>query len=302
MTTIGNPPPSTSHLPPIDPAPVSPYTAGVTTPPPPPPGDSSTEPPAGMSDLPPPQPGALSGTGSTPMDGLEEEFSADVYAFLALFQQLAQTMKTFAKLEAITELQAQVNALVSAAEDMKAAAEKRFTSALTQAMGQIVSGAVQVGAGSLALLATYQSVAKENASLKAKAEKEQLAGGAKDADEGGVAKIKAEDPKGDKNPQTLDQQSRRYAAAGQFGNIAGTGLGQSTTGSTSLAAARDSRDAELLEAERTEKDAIAAEHEKVYQASMEFASTMQEIISATRQALNSMEQQRNENVRATLRA
>lgn len=284
MSRIGlDPPPARLAPPPPPTLGGKENIGGGETQPTPPPDRDDME--AGLDRLPAPTPDALSGTGGSPLNGLEEEFSADVYAFLALFLQLTQTMKNFSKLESTTELQAQISALISAAEDMKSAAEKRFTSAVAQAIGQIISGTVQVIAGSLALLATYQSVSKENEALG-------LKDGARDADEQALtaAQIKA-----------LEQLSKKLAALGQLGNVAGTGLGQSVTGAAGLAAAQHSRDAELTDAERSEKEALAAQHEKNYQAALEFASVMQEILSATRQTLASMDQQRNESVRATIR-
>ena len=298
---FGPPPSPYSGLPLGDTPPVT----GNASPAPPP--MSVTQPPAssppgteGLEALPQPSPDALPGAGSTPLDGLEEQFSADVYAFLALFQALAQTMKTTAKLEATSELQAQVNALVSAAEDMKKSAHKRFASAMTQAIGQIVAGAVQVVAGSLALMATMKSASKENESIKTKESADALRAGAKDGAEGDFSRAFARDL--DRYSKALEQISKKLAAGGQFGNVAGTGLAQTITGSASLDAARSSRDAELTDAERTQKEAVAAEHEKAYQAALEFASTMQQIITDTQQTLKAMEDKRNEAFSASLRA
>ncbi len=256
----------------------------------PPPGDTGTD---GVDGLPPPSSDALSGAGSTPLEGLEEQFSADVYAFLALLQQLAQTMKTTARLEATSELQAQVNALLSAAEDMKQSAHKRFASAMTQAIGQIVSGAVQVVAGSLALLATIKSASKENESIMYRKEAEAAYGRPGEGHRAWAQDL-------DRTSKSLEQLSKKLTAAGQFGNVAGTGLGQSVTGSTGLEAGRLSRDAELTDAERTEKEAVAAEHEKAYQAALEVVSTMQQFISEAQQTLKAMLDKDHEGFKASM--
>ncbi|WP_052097207.1 type III secretion system translocon subunit SctB [Achromobacter sp. RTa] len=77
----------------------------------------------------------------------EQEVQTDMYAFMMLFQQLAQTMRTSAREVRASELQAQVDTLKGAAEEMRNAAEERMIGAITQGAFQIAGGLVQMGAG-----------------------------------------------------------------------------------------------------------------------------------------------------------
>ncbi len=84
--------------------------------------------------------GALSGLG-------EQELQTDIYAFMMLFQQLAQTMRSSAREVRANELQAQVDTLKGAADEMRKAAQERMIGAMTQGAFQIAGGLAQVGAG-----------------------------------------------------------------------------------------------------------------------------------------------------------
>ena len=86
------------------------------------------------------------------------DVNADIYAFMALFQKMAQDMKATARLDREQALTAQATALQSAADQMKAAAEERLQAAIIQGATQIGGGVMQMGAAGLA--ATKLSNAK----------------------------------------------------------------------------------------------------------------------------------------------
>lgn len=90
------------------------------------------------------------GAGST-LDQLsrlsEQDVQTDIYAFMALFQQLAQTMRTSAREVRQNELQAQVDTLKSAAQEIRNAAQDRMVGAMTSGAFQIAGGMAQVGSG-----------------------------------------------------------------------------------------------------------------------------------------------------------
>lgn len=88
------------------------------------------------------------------LDGAEANVSTDIYAFMALFTQMAQQMRKVAKEQRQTELQNQVSSIHSAADKMVEAAEKRFAAAVVQGSMQIVGGAVSIGSGAATLKAT----------------------------------------------------------------------------------------------------------------------------------------------------
>ncbi|MGY6268544.1 type III secretion system translocon subunit SctB [Achromobacter denitrificans] len=77
----------------------------------------------------------------------EQEVQTDMYAFMMLFQQLAQTMRSSAREVRASELQSQVDTLKAAADEMRQAAQDRMVGAMTQGAFQIAGGLAQVGAG-----------------------------------------------------------------------------------------------------------------------------------------------------------
>lgn len=104
----------------------------------------------GASPLQAPEGQVGAGAGSA-LDALsrlsEQEVQTDIYAFMMLFQQLAQTMRSSAREVRATELQAQVDTLKGAADEMRKAAQDRMVGAMTQGAFQIAGGLAQVRAG-----------------------------------------------------------------------------------------------------------------------------------------------------------
>ena len=99
----------------------------------------------------------------------QTQVTADIYDFMQVFQQVAQQMRSSARVQRTSEMQAQVTSLQGAAQEMRAAAAERFKAALTQAITQIVSGAVQVGMAGFSAFKSAQGMraeAKANAELK----------------------------------------------------------------------------------------------------------------------------------------
>ena len=95
------------------------------------------------------------------LDGAEANVSTDVYAFMALFTQMAQQMRKVAKEQRQTELQNQVSSINSAADKMVEAAEKRFAAAMVQGYMQIASGAISVGSGVVSIGASGTAKASD---------------------------------------------------------------------------------------------------------------------------------------------
>ena len=85
-----------------------------------------------------------------------DQVSVDIYAFLALFQQMAQSMRDSSRLSRATLLQAEVTALQSAADRMQEAAALRFAGAVTQSALQLAGGLVQVGAAAVSMGKTIE--------------------------------------------------------------------------------------------------------------------------------------------------
>ncbi|HZY20507.1 MAG TPA: hypothetical protein VFE82_18705 [Ramlibacter sp.] len=76
-----------------------------------------------------------------------DQVNADMFAFLALFQKLAQTMRDSARTERAANLQQQVASLQSAADEMRSAAADRLTAGILQGVGSMAAGASQMAGG-----------------------------------------------------------------------------------------------------------------------------------------------------------
>lgn len=72
----------------------------------------------------------------------QQDVLVDAFAFMALFQKMAQTMRESAMQDRSASMERQVSALDNAKDKMLEAARQRFTAA-------VVSGAVQIGCGAL---------------------------------------------------------------------------------------------------------------------------------------------------------
>ena len=93
----------------------------------------------------------------------EAQLSADIYAFMALFQKMSQEMRNTARTQRTTDFQGQIASLEASAETMKEAAVKHLTSAIVQGAFQMVSGAVQ---GAMSASAASKSVQGAKSELK----------------------------------------------------------------------------------------------------------------------------------------
>lgn len=102
----------------------------------------------------------------------ETQVSADIFAFMALFQQLAQQMRDTARTQRTTDMQAQVTSLQNAVEKMKEAAGQRLTAAIVQGAMQIVGGLAQMGMSGASVSSSVKGAKLDNqaASMSPKAQ------------------------------------------------------------------------------------------------------------------------------------
>jgi hypothetical protein len=77
----------------------------------------------------------------------EQDVGADMYAVMALFQQMAQEMRNSAREVRGSEMQSQIGALKGAAQEIRNAAEERMIGAIVAGSMQIVGGAMSLGMG-----------------------------------------------------------------------------------------------------------------------------------------------------------
>ncbi len=91
----------------------------------------------------------------------EQQMQADLYAFMAVMHKLAQSIKTFSKLQAADDLKAQVDALTAAADEMDEASTKRLKASYIQSAMQVAGGLTQGVAGAMAAGQTLKSAGNE---------------------------------------------------------------------------------------------------------------------------------------------
>jgi hypothetical protein len=116
----------------------------------------------GNSDDMPPADGTSPTTGTTDaVTAAEQQMQADLYAFMAMMQKLAQSLKTFSKLQAADDLRSQVDALTQAAQEMDEASTKRLKASYIQSAMQVAGGFAQGIAGAMAAHQTLKSADHE---------------------------------------------------------------------------------------------------------------------------------------------
>lgn len=103
--------------------------------------------------VPPPAGGDAAGIADA-LSKLEGSADTDMYAVMALLQKISQEQRNAARADRAASMDAQTQALMSAADKIKEAAEERFKGALAQGIGQIVGGAMQAGVGVGGMAAT----------------------------------------------------------------------------------------------------------------------------------------------------
>lgn len=186
-----------------------------------------------------------------------DEVTADMFAFMALFQQLAQSMRDTARTQRNTEMQSQVTAMQNAAEEMKSAAKDRFTAAMIQGSMQIAGGVIQVGASAVAMSKTAQ-------------------GGALSAF-----------GKGD---SAMEAMGSRLTAQGQMWQGFGQGASGVTGGIGGMIGAEWTKRADMHDAERAQYDAQAKVHETAVGHASDMMQQMMDVIRDVRDKLQSIQQ------------
>ncbi|MFC7552669.1 type III secretion system translocon subunit SctB [Pseudoroseomonas wenyumeiae] len=103
-----------------------------------------------------------SGAASMSQELSAQAASGDMYAYMAVFQKMAQDMRNTARENRANEWNAQVSALHDAAQEIRNAAEERFK-------GAVVSGAMQIAGGVMGLEGASIKGMADHAALPARA-------------------------------------------------------------------------------------------------------------------------------------
>ena len=217
-------------------------------------------------DHPPPGAGAPPGDVRAALANLSsDQVQADMYALMALMQQLAQQQRNSAREMRNSEMQAQISTLQNAAQEIRNAAADRLTGAILSGVMQMAAGAMQIGGAAMRFSRTSDAL-------------QDFKGGGMTNEQlsGALSKASAFSTGG-------DGASKVAGAAGQMLNAV----------MEQQAAGHDAHKAEL--------EAGAKAHEAQVQQSSDVMQQMQDFIRDIRDKLSSIEQSRIETTRGIAR-
>jgi hypothetical protein len=242
---------------------------------------------------------ALLGNSSNPADGLdlpgdtkvgtanlagltENQVTADIFAFMALFQKLAQEMRNTARTQRTAESQAQITSLQNAAEKMKDAAAQRLTAAIVQGAMQIAGGLLQAGLSAASATQTIKGAKMEADGTKNLAQIDQM---------GTKGMLSAS------SKTALSNGATDQVAAGKALGAQGTlyaGLGQASSGITGglggIIGASFTHKADLADAEKMNLETQAKVQETAVQHANDMMQQMMDVIRDVRDKLQSIQQ------------
>jgi hypothetical protein len=193
-----------------------------------------------------------------------EDLHVDIFAFMAMFQKIAQEMRSSARMDREASLQAEVSTLNAAAEKMKEAASERFKSAITQGICSIASGAIQMGSAGYSM----KTMASAHSSTSLGAGKQGPA-------------MSPEMSKGIIDKATAKSQNISQAGQGAGGIIGGVG--------TMISAGFDKKAGEL-DADAKKLEAQAKIYESATGKASDMMQQMQDIIRDIRDKLSAIQQ------------
>lgn len=201
---------------------------------------------------------------SKKLSSLSNSVGPDIYAMMALFQEIAQEMRSVARETRHAEAQAKVDASLAAADKIRDAANDRM-------VGAIVSGSMQIAGG----VTQFAGGIKGSRSL------------ASNADVLGAEGINT---KGSAILAGIDKQGQKF----QAGSATLGGGGQIIQGIMDDQAARD-------EAQKAMLDADAQVHASASEDAKDLMNQMMDVIRDVREKLGSIEQSRLETNRGIAR-
>ena len=217
----------------------------------------------------------------------EDDVKADIYSFMALFAQMAQSMRNSARATRTAEANMEINAKLLAADKMAAAAEKRFVSSIIQGVAQIVGGAIQFGA-SVASVGFTASGAKSDAAGRTMLKEVEVGGAPNPVS--GVRMGPNKQLTMTTEAQTMIAGAAKTSAIGSALTGSGTGASSMLGGVGTVASASTTKEADAEDQARARLDVQAKVHETAVQHSNEIMQQTMDIIRDVREKLQAMEQ------------
>lgn len=206
------------------------------------------------------------------------EVQADIYAFMALFQKLAQTMRDHARTERGADLQAQVGAINDAADQMRESAALRFA-------GGIVSGALQIAGGAAQMGMSAASAANTIKGAQMDAKAGNLQAEMKQANLGGNLKADLS-----KQVNAIKAEGAGFTAEGAKLHGYGMATGSMTGGLGGIASSAFEFAASESDAKKAELDAKAKIAETGMQHANDLMQQTMDVIRDVRDKLQSIQQ------------
>jgi hypothetical protein len=194
-----------------------------------------------------------------------DQVQADMYALMALMQQLAQQQRNSAREMRNSEMQAQISTLQNAAQEIRNAAADRLTGAILSGVRQMAAGAMQIGGAAMSFSRTSDAL--------------------KDFKGGGM---------------TNEQLSGALSKASAF-STGGDGASKVAGAAGQMLNAVMEQQAAGHDAHKAELEAGAKAHEAQVQQSSDVMQQMQDFIRDIRDKLSSIEQSRIETTRGIAR-
>jgi len=209
----------------------------------------------------------------------DNQTSADIYSFMALFQKLAQEMRGSARIQRNADMQAQTASLQGAAAEMRSAAKSRFVGAVIQGSMQIAGGLAQAGFSARAASKTLES-----AQLKADGKGMLL-----ELKEGSANMGPARQSALQNGGDALVAQSKIAEAAAGKATAYSQGAGTISALGNMVGAGLTLK-ADLHDARRSELEAQASVFDTSVQHSNDTMQQMMDVIRDVREKLGSMQQ------------
>jgi hypothetical protein len=228
--------------------------------------------------------GALSKTSTDWLDKLSgDDVQGDIYAFMSLFQKLAQTMRQTAQTQRTSELVAQVSELQNAAEQMEKAATMRLVAGCVQSGLQIAGGLAQIGFSSASLKSSVQGAKLEAQGSKMIAGSENQMKGPESMGAGQRLDMK-------NSGIDIQSSGKQLSAVGANQQSTGQAVGSIMTGAGQVAGSGFNYAADKEEQKKAEMDVRAKEHEVAQNHANEMMQQMMEVIRDIKDKLQSIQQ------------
>lgn len=220
----------------------------------------------------------------------QQDVLVDSFAFMALFQKMAQTMRESAMQDRTASMERQLSALDDAASKMKEAAAQRFAAAVVSGAIQIASGALQagvaIGGGAMQLRGSNMKTEAADLGEFAQATKfnAQQLGGVDGIDLhqiGANAQLSA---------NALSKAGTRLETTGGAIQQGGKSVGEMAQGAGAIGKAGLEFGASKTDAEKMAADAQATVERSQYEKANDLVRHMQDLIRDIQEKLSSIEQ------------